>query len=321
MAVTFNAKYWTPLWNGSKTFFHDYANFVLGVEQSDVFSTALQKSVRGIKDPVTKKYVGGKGYTDFWGSTKSAFAESKEAVKNKSLGTVIRDSFHNLPGEYRAIKGELGVAGKSFKCLRSVGKMLGKRMPLIGNVLMVAMAVPNITKAFTHGGVGTGVLETGKEAAKLGGFAAGAAVGQALIPIPFVGGLIGGIVGGWIADKVVGKSYTEKEEDAQAKAAETAQGSAQASPQLADNSGQAQGGQPAQEGLSPEQRAAILQNVIAKYNSTGGLSQNMNGYNMGSYGQNLGASNPYGAGSNPFSQQDYMSEDLMSLNTFGRKQV
>lgn len=313
MAVTFNAKYWTPLWNGSKTFFHDYANFVLGVEQSDVFSTALQKSVRGIKDPVTKKYVGGKGYTDFWGSTKSAFAESKEAVKNKSLRTVIRDSFHDIPSEYRAIKGELGVAGKSFKCLRSVGKMLGKRMPLIGNVLMVAMAVPNITKAFTHGGVGTGVLETGKEAAKLGGFAAGAAVGQALIPIPFVGGLIGGIVGGWIADKIVGKSYTEKEEDAKAKAAEAAPSQAQ-SPQLADNSGQAQGGQAPQEGLSPEQRAAILQRVIANYNSTGGMSQNMNGYNMGRYGQNAGASNP-------FSQQDYMSEDLMSLNTFGRKPV
>ena len=45
----------------------------------------------------------------------------------------------------------------------------------------------------------------------MGGFA----IGQALIPIPIVGGLIGSFVGDWLVSKVVGKSYSEQKAEAE----------------------------------------------------------------------------------------------------------
>jgi len=213
MGIGLVTNYLNPLWKAAKSGTRSYGNFVLGVEQSDIFSKTLQNSVRGIKDPVTKKYVGGQGFNGFVKNLKEAFKTSENAVKNKSLLTVIKDSFKSIPNEFKAasrLSKIAKTAGGSGKMFGSVLKILGKRMPLIGNVLMVALAVPNIIKAFSQGGVGAGVKEIGKEGAKLGGFAVGAAIGQAIIPIPFVGGLIGGIVGGLLADKIVGKSFTEK---------------------------------------------------------------------------------------------------------------
>ena len=39
---------------------------------------------------------------------------------------------------------------------------------------------------------------------------AGFCIGQALCPIPVVGGIIGGLVGEWLTSKIVGKSFSEK---------------------------------------------------------------------------------------------------------------
>ena len=52
------------------------------------------------------------------------------------------------------------------------------------------------------------------------------AIGQALIPIPLVGGMIGGMIGEWLVSKVVGKKHTEQKEELIAQA-ETAQQNAQ----------------------------------------------------------------------------------------------
>lgn len=221
--------YFGPMIKGAKKFGNDYLNFVFGVDQSEKFSQELAKTVRGVKSETTKKYEGGKGFVDFKQSVKDSWTKSKEAVvdtagKPKSFGTVLKDSFKAIGEEFKGLKG-LKLFGKEGK-LASTLKILGKRMPLIGNVLMVAFEAPNIAAAFTDkkdgGGIITGTTEVVKTGAKLGAFAAGAAIGQAVIPIPFIGGLIGGIVGSAIADKILGKSFTEKKEEAKAAVAEKA---------------------------------------------------------------------------------------------------
>ena len=78
--------------------------------------------------------------------------------------------------------------------------------------MAVGFQIPNLITAFTHkdGGVATGLLETGKAAAKIGLDTAGFMVGQALIPIPFVGGIIGSCVASWLGEKILGKSFAEQ---------------------------------------------------------------------------------------------------------------
>lgn len=100
--------------------------------------------------------------------------------------------------------------------LGGANKALMKRMPLIGGLIAVATQIPNIVSAFTskEGGVGTGLVETGKAAAKLGLDTAGFMVGQALIPIPFVGGIIGSIVASTVGEAILGKSFSEKQAEA-----------------------------------------------------------------------------------------------------------
>jgi len=212
MSVSFRTQYLSPLVKTTKNFAHNYANFVLGVEQSEVFSDELQKAVRGVKDPLTKKYIGGNGLNNFRSNLKNAWNTSAKAVEGKSFWKTIKESFKTMPEEFKGLGQEAKFAAKSKGAL----KILGKRMPLIGNLIFAAMEIPNIFKAFKDGGFVTGLTETVKSTAKFGGFAAGAAIGQAIIPIPFVGAMIGGMIGGWIADKVVGKSFTDKQEEAKA---------------------------------------------------------------------------------------------------------
>ena len=88
-----------------------------------------------------------------------------------------------------------------------------KRFPMIGGLLAVGFELPNIFSAFTSkdGGVATGLLETGKAAAKIGIDTAGFMIGQALIPIPLVGGIIGSMVAGALGQAVLGKGFSEKQ--------------------------------------------------------------------------------------------------------------
>ena len=92
-----------------------------------------------------------------------------------------------------------------------------KRMPLIGGLIMVATQIPNLFRAFTdkEGGVATGLLETGKAVAKVGIDTAGFMIGQALIPIPFVGGMIGCMASSWLGEKILGKSFSDKKAEAE----------------------------------------------------------------------------------------------------------
>ena len=88
-------------------------------------------------------------------------------------------------------------------------------MPLIGTLLIAVTELPNIFSAFKDKGLAGGIAETGKAGLRLGAGMAGAAIGQALIPIPIVGGLVGYIAGDWLMSKFTGKSHSEKKAEAE----------------------------------------------------------------------------------------------------------
>lgn len=291
MTVSFYSQYVSPAWQGTKSAFHNYANFVFGVEQSEKFSKELHSAIRGTKN-AAGKYEGGAGFNNFWGNVSKSWESSKSIVRDKSLWSVIKESFSKIPSEFKAASRLAKMTGKNSKYLGATGKILGKRMPLIGNVIMIATEIPNIYRSFTNpqGGFGTGVKEIGKTAAKLGGFAVGAAIGQALIPVPFLGAVVGGMVGGWVADKIVGKSFSEKLDEAKA----------QHMQQI-----------PQQE----EMRQAIPKGVQYAQRIP------MNGQNP--YAANPFAPSPYAqnpfnqgrqASFSPYSQMDFRDKDLMAMS-------
>lgn len=161
-----------------------------------------------------------------------------------------------------------GAESGIFGGVKGFFKGASKRMPFIGTVLTLALEVPNLYRSFTSpkGGIGTGTVETGKAAIKLGAFAggaaAGAAIGTLIFPgvgtvaggiIGFVGSAIGGMLAGSIADKVVGKSFTEKQEEESKLAAE----------QLKTEVAQPQFQGQKQARLSQAQQAMMIQQLMA----------------------------------------------------------
>lgn len=239
-------------------------------------------------------------------STSDCFNEAFELTASRAKGRNvfkrIWDSIKGIGSEYKAMDMKdiaakhLAKEGKELKFVGKVGKFLGpigKRMPLIGNLLAVGFAIPTIISAFSNGGIGAGLKETGKEAFKLGVFTIGAAVGTA------IGGPIGGIALGigasLLADKITGKSYSDKLEEAKEKTAEGATEKTQAE--------------------APETRKIAKAEVPAGYNQHTAtnpygqyeIPQGLPNYNQGAYPQ---------TSSNPFGSYD-MNADLMSQATFG----
>ncbi len=105
------------------------------------------------------------------------------------------------------------AAGKSslWGGTKGVFKGIGKKMPLIGNLILIATELPNVIKATKEQGIGQGVAEIAKSGSRLVGGSIGAAVGSLIFP--GVGSLVGWMVGDWITSKIVGKSYTEKQDE------------------------------------------------------------------------------------------------------------
>lgn len=164
-----------------------------------------------IKDMVK---AGGKGIETSIKATKAAAGGSffKAALNSiKEIPSVIKAS---VKAEAAAARG----LGKVWAGTKGFFKGIGKKMPLIGNILMVAFELPNIVKATKEKGIGQGIAETVKAGVRLTTASIASAVGTA------IGGPIGGIagffVGEWLASKVVGKSYSEKVAEEQQKDAE-----------------------------------------------------------------------------------------------------
>lgn len=238
------------------------------IEGNNVQAESLERVVRGVKG-ADGKYTGGAGYKNFGKSVKTSFLDAEKAAQSAyaahggSAWKYIKDACKSIPGELAAgwktggaavakDAGRLAKLGGSFKGL---GSAIGKRMPFIGTAIYALTTLPNIFRATKEAGVVAGAGEVVKTVGSLTGFTVGCAIGQALIPIPFVGGLVGGLVGGFIADKIVGKSYTEKKAELQQQALMQAQ---QAIPQGHLDTGSTN---PFAAGLTPEQQyqLAMLQ--------------------------------------------------------------
>ncbi len=199
-------------------------DFALGTG-GEAFEKSLREAVRGVKG-ADGKYVGGTGYKDFWTKLKNAFkaseAHNQQLIKQEGgFWKAMKKNITDIPSSISKGWTEGGAvakaAGKSglWGSLKGVTKSLGTKMPLIGSLLFLACETPNIIKATMDGGIVDGGAEFVKAGARAVGSMAGFCIGQALCPIPLVGGIIGGLIGEWATSKIVGKSYSEKKAEQQ----------------------------------------------------------------------------------------------------------
>lgn len=147
------------------------------------------------------------------------------AVKNSHKTSFFSRFWKSLKTTPSKIKGQTLAGARLAKAagknqvlggVKGFFKGIGKKMPMIGNLMLIAFELPNIISAIKEKGIGQGVAEVGKAGARLTGASlAGAAAGAAFGP---VGSLVGWIAGEWLTGKIVGKSYSEKKaEDEQKK--------------------------------------------------------------------------------------------------------
>ncbi len=181
-----------------------------------VFGNSSHTFVNAVKNAPVKDAlkIGGRAVEAEIAATKAAqggfFKAALKSVKNIPRTLAV---YTKRGSRLAKAAGKSGIWGG----IKGFFKGVGKKMPLIGNILLVASYVPNIITATKEQGIGAGVKETLKSAAGLGGAAIGAAVGGLLGP---VGSLVGFVAGEWLTSKIVGKSYTEKKAEQEQKAQE-----------------------------------------------------------------------------------------------------
>lgn len=221
-----NAVNLNRVWNYAKRGLKMAPDFALGTG-GEAFEKTLRESIRGVK-AADGSYVGGTGYKNFWTKLKDAFKASEAHNENliKQEGGFLKAMKKNLMDIPSGLKNGwidganvAKAAGKSgiMGSLKGSGKFLMTRMPLIGSLLFMAFEAPNIIKATIDGGIVDGGAEFVKAGSRAVGSMAGFCIGQALCPIPLVGGIIGGLIGEWITSKIVGKSYSERKVEAEEK--------------------------------------------------------------------------------------------------------
>jgi len=191
--------------------------FMFGT-QSELMGETLKKSYKT------------QGWTKMGTQIADAFEKgvvTHEAAVKKN-GGFFRNMWKDLTSIYPDTKNKWKAAGrladiknksalgKFWTQFKSLGKVFGKRMPLIGAALTLAFELPNIVKATWNDGLLAGAWETGKTGVRLGTGALGGAIGSALIPIPFVGAIVGYALGDMVGRFIVGKSYSEKQAEKQA---------------------------------------------------------------------------------------------------------
>jgi len=167
--------------------------------------------------------------TALWRAVKTGgkAVETSIAATKAAKGGFIKQGIASLKSTPSVIKSSITqgaavakAAGKSgiWGGVKGFFSGIGKKMPLLGNLLLIAMEMPNILSATKEQGIGQGVVEVGKAGARLAGGALGGAIaGSAFGPI---GSLVGWFAGEYLTSKIVGKSYTEKKVEEQEKAAE-----------------------------------------------------------------------------------------------------
>ena len=199
-----------------------YPDFVLG--------TGNEKFTKAMRETINNRKLNNQSYFEsVWSGIKNGTlkAEQHNALMQKRYGGFWQSTWAALktfPDEvaqgWRAggkLADKAGKTGLSKFWAQFKGSMsgIGKRMPLIGTLLIGITELPNIFSAFKDEGLIGGIKETAKAGLRLGAGMAGAAIGQALIPIPVVGSLVGYAVGDWLMSKFTGKSHSEKKAEAE----------------------------------------------------------------------------------------------------------
>lgn len=175
-----------------------------------VFDPAFQETATKTLEQSRKA----QGFSHFNKQICDAFVKANDATKNTPFWKNLGESAKTLPSDISNVcKG----SGSFWSKTKGVGGQLWKRMPFIGAVLTLAFELPNLCSAFKDKGLLGGLVETTKTSARLVGQMGGFAIGQALIPIPFVGGIIGSFVGDWLVSCITGKTHSEKKAEAKEK--------------------------------------------------------------------------------------------------------
>lgn len=200
-----------------------YPDFVLG--------TGNEKFTKAMRETINNRKLNNQSYFEsVWSGIKNGTlkAEQHNALMQKRYGGFWQSTWAALKtfpdkvaqgwrvGGMLADKaGKTGVS-KFWSQFKGSLTGIGKRMPLIGTLIVGLTELPNIFSAFKDEGLIGGLKETGKSGLRLGAGMAGAAIGQALIPIPVVGSLVGYAVGDWLMSKFTGKSHSEKKAEEEA---------------------------------------------------------------------------------------------------------
>ena len=256
-----------------------YPEFVLGTGY-DAFSNRFKASWQVGKNnnlPFKKRFgMAFKAGTDAAVRHNDRLLAQNEGSFWKATKNSITSIWPDLKTNWTSAGEAAKAAGKSagWAKFKSIGKVLGKRMPLIGAVMTLAFELPNIIKATANEGVLAGAGETAKTGVRLGISTLCGALTQALIPIPFLGGMFGFVAGDLLGRFIVGKSYSEKKE---------AEKLAQANPQFSiDTSTIPYGG----ENIMNDEEFMKLQQA---YLQAAGQGNNMNYMNFNN------PSNPFGS--------------------------
>ena len=194
---------------------------ILFEDGADILVRGARDSFKsGIKNNLSIKKSILQGLKD--GGNKLALDVAKKTHANGSVFSRIFKSIKSTPADLvAATKGGASAAKAAGKSgilggVKGLGKGIWSKMPLVGNLLLIAFELPNIISATKDQGIGQGVAEVAKTTSRLVGGSIGAAIGgMAFGPI---GGFIGYGVGEWLTSKVVGKSYSEKIAEAEEKA-------------------------------------------------------------------------------------------------------
>ena len=192
-----------------------------------VFGTGADVLTKKVQRQIANRAANGESYLNAAGK---GIKEGFKAVHKNNLaqsrlhGGFFKNMWYNVKTTPRLVKSGWKLGAKAAKAagknsfwggLKGALGGIGKRMPLIGGLLMVASELPNIISATKEEGIWAGIKEIGKSGARVGAGMAGGAIGAALLaPIPVVGPILGSILGYMAGDKLAslftGKSYSEK---------------------------------------------------------------------------------------------------------------
>ena len=175
----------------------------------EAFSKSVEETLKNSANVTNWRSIHKQNWKNIHKQIGDAFVQAERRTASEPFWTNLwKEQILGFPKSIKTAWARKGFLAKA----KGIGGAIGKRLPLI----FAAFELPNIFSAFKDNGIVGGCTEILKSGTKLAGGMAGFLVGQALIPIPLVGGLIGAFGAGWLIDKIVGKSHTEKKEEAEA---------------------------------------------------------------------------------------------------------